>query len=47
MSGLWSEEEFASSGTGSERAQVASVAKRKPPASPWYREGKRLMKSAR
>jgi len=37
-SGLWSEEEIASSGTGSERAQVASVAKRKPPASPWHRE---------
>jgi len=34
MSGLWSEGEIASSGIGSERAQVGSVAKRKPPASP-------------
>src|SRR4030066_2560794 len=32
-SGLWSEEGIASSGTGSERAQVASVAEGKPPAS--------------
>ncbi|MGB3400246.1 MAG: hypothetical protein WBA34_08770, partial [Candidatus Deferrimicrobiaceae bacterium] len=35
--GLWSEEEIASSGTGSERAKIASVAVRKPPASPWHR----------
>ena len=38
MSGLWSEEEIALSGTGSERVQVASVANRKPPASAWRRE---------
>ena len=29
--GLWSEEEIASSGTGSERAKVASVAEGTPP----------------
>jgi len=33
-SGLWSEGEIASSGTGSERAKIASVAAGKPPASP-------------
>ena len=33
QSGLWSEEEVASSGTGSERAKVASVAEGKTPAS--------------
>ncbi|KRT74864.1 MAG: hypothetical protein XU12_C0001G0055 [Deltaproteobacteria bacterium CSP1-8] len=27
---------------GSEQSQVASVAERKPPASTWHREGKRL-----
>jgi len=32
---------------GSERSQVASVAERKPPASTWHREGKRLRTSAR
>ena len=32
-SGLWSEERFTSSGIGSERAKVASVAEGKPPAS--------------
>ena len=32
-SGLWSEEKIASSGTGSERTKVASVAEGKPPAS--------------
>ncbi|MDH3237376.1 MAG: prepilin-type N-terminal cleavage/methylation domain-containing protein [Deltaproteobacteria bacterium] len=37
-SGLWSEAEIASSGTGSERAEVASVAERKPPASTWHRK---------
>ena len=31
--GLWSEEEIASSGTGSERAKIASAAERNPPAS--------------
>src|SRR3990172_3731073 len=31
---------------GSERAKVASVAERKPPASPCHREGERLMASA-
>jgi protein SCO1/2 len=40
MSGLWSEGETASSGIGSERSQVASVAKRKPPASPGPRSGR-------
>src|SRR4030067_753093 len=38
--GPWSEEEIASSGTGSERAKVASVAERKPPASTWHREAR-------
>ena len=33
QSGLWSEEAIASSGTGSERAEVASVALGNPPAS--------------
>jgi hypothetical protein len=47
MSGLWSEGEIASSGIGSERSQVASVAKRKPPASPWHLEGKSPRASAR
>ena len=32
---------------GSERSEVASVANRKPPASPGHREGKRLRASAR
>ena len=32
-SGLWSEGEIASSGIGSERSKVASVAEGKPPAS--------------
>src|SRR3970282_1969296 len=34
QSGLWSEEEVASSGTGSERAQVASVADAEAPREP-------------
>ena len=38
QSGLWSEEEIASSGTGSERAKVASVAVAEAPA----RQGLRL-----
>ena len=33
-SGLWSEADIASSGTGSERAKVASVAAEKPPREP-------------
>src|SRR3972149_2329157 len=33
-SGLWSEGEIASSGTGSERAQGRECSERKPPASP-------------
>jgi hypothetical protein len=37
-SGLWSEIPDFSSGTGSERVKVASVAERKPPASTWHRE---------
>jgi hypothetical protein len=37
QSGLWSEEEVASSGTGSERAMVASVAVAESPASPGLR----------
>ena len=32
---------------GSERAQVASIAERKPPASPWHRERKPLRASVR
>jgi hypothetical protein len=32
---------------GSERSEVASEAKRKPPASPGHREGQRLWESAR
>jgi hypothetical protein len=34
QSGLWSEEELASSGTGSERAKVASVAVAESPREP-------------
>ena len=47
MSGLWSEGEIASSGTGNERAKVASVATRKPTASTVHREWIRFRASAR
>ena len=47
LSGLWSEGEIASSGTGSERAQVASVCYEEAARAPWHREGKRFMESAR
>ena len=35
-SGLWSEEDIGSSGTGSGRAKIASVAERNPPREPGY-----------
>jgi len=39
QSGLWSEEELASSGTGSERAKVASVAGAEGPRKPVSQNG--------
>jgi len=45
QSGLWSEVKIALSGTGSERAKVASVADAEAPREPGVLEGKGVMKS--